>query len=115
MLFESFEPHIAWIFPSKPPWDFLQFLGRHPAPPNAATGIPDVGILILQFPTTSKPGLCHKIHPVWPCIQNRSDSELTETFAGILCAGKWLHDSGEAFCEQKERGLVLWVFGCCSL
>jgi hypothetical protein len=31
LLFGSFDPLIAWVFPSKPPWDFLQFLGRHPA------------------------------------------------------------------------------------
>jgi hypothetical protein len=42
LLFGSFDPHIAWVFPSKPPWDFLQFLGRHPAV-FEATGIPDVG------------------------------------------------------------------------
>jgi hypothetical protein len=61
LLFGSFDPHIAWVFPSKPPWDFLQFLGRHPDPPNAATGIPDVDTCILQIPTVSKHELCHKL------------------------------------------------------
>jgi hypothetical protein len=36
-----FRPAHRLDFPSKPPWDFLQFLGRHPAVFDA-TGIPDV-------------------------------------------------------------------------
>jgi hypothetical protein len=64
----AFHPHIAWRFHlRKPPWDF-SFPGWHPDPPNAATGIPDALIFILQIDGDSKLQMCHKIQPVWICF-----------------------------------------------
>ena len=60
LLFRSRDPHIAWVFPSKPPWEFLQFLGRHPDPPYAATGIPDVVFNDSTVLETGNGHLCHR-------------------------------------------------------
>jgi hypothetical protein len=64
------------FFPSKPPWDFLQFLGRHPDPPCAATGIPDVGGMVAR----------HGAGATASCV-----------IAGGGWAGIWIFQSGVAW------------------
>jgi hypothetical protein len=63
LLFGPFAPHIAWFYPSKPPWDILQFLGRHPAAFLKATGIPDDEETLTKEPADATRACVINNHP----------------------------------------------------